>query len=584
MNWFARQWRNRRGRSAVLRTGTAEVEIEPDEIFLDSSNLPSLDPAQLEGRVERPVSRFGIVTAGVLFVLVVGIFGFRAYDLEVVEGAQYAAAAANNSLSRSLIFAQRGVIYDTNGVELAWNEPAQGTSTPYASRRYTSLPGLGLLLGYVRYPQQDASGNWWSTALSGVAGAEKLFDGALSGTNGSEILEKDALGNVTRQHIVEPPVDGADVTLSIDAKMQSKLFQILSQHAQDNGFEGGAAVIMDVRTGKIVAITSFPEYAPQAMTDGDAAAIASYNADPESPFLFRAVAGAYTPGSIVKPFIATGALTEGVITPTTQIYSDGSISVDNPYDPTHPYVYHDWRYQGWMDVRHGIAYSSDVFFYEIGGGYKDQPGMGIDNINKYLHMFGFGSTTGSIFPNELAGTLSSPAWKAANFDGQPWRLGDTYISSIGQYGTQVTPLQAVRAVAALANGGTLLTPQITKDAPIQSSHLDIPPQNMEIAREGMRLSVTDPRGAAASMNNPWVQVAGKTGTAQLGLHNEWMNAWAVGFWPYDHPRYAFAVVLEHAPAGTLSGAAPAMYPFFQWLAATEPQYVGEASSTEEVAD
>jgi penicillin-binding protein 2 len=571
MHWIGRVWRNSRGSAARGAWTRPRVEIEPDEIFLDSSNLPSLDPTQLEGRVERPVSRFGIASTGALFILIVGIFGFRAYNLQVVEGAQYASASDSNRLSQSLIFAERGVIYDRNGKELAWNEP--GTDVPYADRQYATLPGFADLIGYVRYPRADSNGTWWRTDLTGVTGIEHLFDAQLAGTNGSKLVEVNALQQVQREHIVNPPVDGTDVKLSIDADVQSELFTLLSEHAAANHFQGGAAAIMDVKTGQLLAITSFPEYDQEAMTTGDSAKIQAFANDPNSPFLFRAISGAYTPGSIVKPFVASAALNEGVIDPNTQILSTGSISVPNAYDPAKPSVFKDWRVQGWVDMRHAIAYSSDVYFYEVGGGFEGQPGLGITRLDEYFKKFGFSIAPGGIFPDEAAGLIPTPAWKAATFNGDPWRLGDTYITAIGQYGMQVSPLQAVRAFSALANGGTLLTPKITADAVAQGTSVGIPDSLLQIVREGMRLGVTSDLGTAHAMDINGIELAGKTGTAQLGSHNEWMNSWAVGFWPASHPRYAFAVVLEHAPAGTNSGASPAMNPFFYWLIKNKPQYI-----------
>lgn len=569
--WLVRLFRNWRGRNATQRIVGMHAEIEPDEIFLDSSNLPSLDPAQMEGRVERPFSRGSGIALGVAFLIVVVGFGFRAYDLQVVDGAAYAAAAASNRLAHSLIFAERGVIYDRNGIELAWNEP--NDPLPYPRREYYASPGLAHLLGYVRYPRADDTGAWWRTELAGVSGTESLFDTQLAGENGNKILERDALGAVQREHLVEPATAGDDITLSVDAELQSKLYELLSQHARNFNFKGGAAAIIDVHTGELIALTSFPEYSSQAMVDADSEKIKQYTSSVSSPFLFRAVAGAYTPGSIVKPFVAAAALTEGIISPLKEIYSSGELVVPNPYDPGNPSIFKDWKAHGYTAMREALAVSSDVYFYEVGGGFGDQEGLGINRLDMYFQKFGFGKTTGSIFGDEVSGTIPTPEWKAEVFDNDPWRLGDTYITAIGQYGMQVTPLQVVRAFAALANGGTLLTPHVLKGEDSQGTSIAIKDEDLRVVREGMREAVTSEDGTARAMNVPGLKLAGKTGTAQLGTHNEWMNSWAVGFWPYDNPKYAFAVVLEHAPAGTNSGASPAMNPFFYWLVENRPDMV-----------
>lgn len=561
-----------RGNAAVHRTGVSSVEIEPDEIFLDSSNLPSLDPAQLEGRVERPVPSAAIIATGVFFLLIIVVFSSRVYDLQIVKGAEYAAVSAANRLARSLTFAERGVIYDRNGTELAWNEPSE--EVPYALRHYYEGSGLAHLLGYLRYPRADNSGIWWRTELAGVSGIESTFDTQLAGINGYKIIEKDALGEVQREHLVDPSVDGADLKLSVDAEVQSKLYDTLYSHALAHNFDGGAAVIMNVETGELLAITSFPEYSQDAMVSGDTDRIAQDSNDRRSPFLFRAVAGAYTPGSIVKPFVAVAALIEGVINPTKQILSTGALTVPNPYDPDNPSVFKDWKAHGWVDMRNAIAVSSDVYFYQIGGGFAEQAGLGIKRIDDYFKIFGFGAHTDSVFvEDEVTGVIPTPEWKLEVFDGDPWRVGDTYITSIGQYGMQVTPLQAVRAFAALVNGGKLLSPQVVSGAKSEWTNLGLDESAMQVAREGMRLAVTSDNGTARAMNVYGIKIAGKTGTAELGYNNEWMNSWAVGFWPYEDPKYAFAVVLEKAPAGTAAGASPAMYPFFEWLVENRPELV-----------
>jgi penicillin-binding protein 2 len=231
-----------------------------------------------------------------------------------------------------------------------------------------------------------------------------------------------------------------------------------------------------------------------------------------------------------------------------------SISLPNPYDPAHPSVFKDWRAQGYEDMRHALAVSSDVYFYEVGGGFQTQKGIGIDNIEKYVRMFGFGTTTNINFPGEQRGIIPDPAWKATNFKGEVWRIGDTYNTTIGQYGFQVTPIQAVRAVAAMANGGTLLTPTFLKDdiaRPLTMISLD--PSYFQIVREGMRLCVTE--GTCTALNVPYLDVAAKTGTAQLGVSKDLVNSWTIGFWPIEKPKYAFAVVMERASKTNQFGAA-----------------------------
>jgi penicillin-binding protein 2 len=349
------------------------------------------------------------------------------------------------------------------------------------------------------------------------------------------------------------------------------LYDAIAARADASGFQGGSGVVMDIETGEIVALTSYPEFSLQKLSDGDTESLKLLVANKRQPFLNRAVNGLYAPGSIVKPFMGVAALTEGVIDEYKQILSTGSISLPNPYDPSKPSVFKDWRPQGLVDLRHAIAVSSDVYFYEVGGGFQSQPGLGIERIDKYLRLFGFGAPAGLIGFDEPAGTIPTPDWKLATFKGDPWRIGDTYHTAIGQYGVQVTPLQAARAVAALANGGRLMTPTLFASSTPEAVNLNIPQHNLDVAKEGMRLGVVE--GIAGAVKLPSVAVAAKTGTAQVGVHNEFINSWLVGFFPYEHPRYAFAIVLERGPAATLVGAPATGGDFFRWMEANTPEYL-----------
>jgi penicillin-binding protein 2 len=530
------------------------------------------------------MSRRAIFGVGAVFAIIAALFSFRAFDLQVAQGATYADISVNNTLQKDLMFAERGIIYDRNGKELAWNTPAPAgqstlagaaTTTPYALREYTSLPGLSLLLGFITYPKRDQSGEWWREDYAGVSGVELAYNSLLDGTNGNSMVETDAHGNLERENIVSPPQNGQNVTLSIDADLQSQLFKTLVAGASKDGFVGGAGVIMDVRTGELLAITSFPEYDDNAFQSGDSAAIASAANNPNSPLLDRAVSGLYTPGSIVKTIFAAGALDAGIVTPQTIIVSTGHITVPNQFDPLHPSIFNDWTVHGPIDMETAIAVSSDEYFYTVGGGYGGQKGLGISGLDKYAAMFGLGTTTGIDLAGERAGTIPSPSWKAVISPQDPiWRLGDTYHTAIGQYGFQITPIQAVRYASAIANGGKLFTPQLLASSTPAFTQIPISDSDLAIVRAGMRLAVTSTRKDATDnvMDIAGIEIAGKTGTAQIGAHNQWVNSWAIGFWPANDPKYAFAVVLEKGPSTETFNAADSVAPFFSWLVANHPEY------------
>ncbi len=561
-------WRRRRRRV---------TEIAPDEVMLDSSNLPEFDTSQFEGRLEKPISKVSLFMVVIIFGIIAVVYIIQTGNLQIAHGDEYRGRSERNLLRPVPIFAGRGVIEDRIGHLLAWNAPSQtvsatATDEVVATRQYATTTGLSHVLGYVKYPSKDKNGFYYQDDFEGVAGAEKYFDPNLQGRNGSRLIEVDAHGDIISGNVVRPPVQGASVTLSIDSRVQSSLYDHIKGIAESVGFAGGAGVIIDVRTGELIALTSYPEYSSQVMSDrNDTARIKSLLANKDLPFLNRAVDGLYTPGSVVKPYVALAALTEHTIDPSTVIVTTGSVSIPNPYDPTKSTVFKDWKNNGSLDMRHAIAASSDAYFYIIGGGYKDQKGLGIANIDKYLRMFGLGSQIPDSFAQGKIGTIPTPEWKKTTFN-EDWYLGNTYHTAIGQYGFQVTPIQMARAVAAMANSGILLTPTIIKD---DGPHVDrfidaIPAKNFQIVREGMRLSVTE--GTSKALNVPFTNVAGKSGTAELGVSKDKVNSWITGFWPYENPKYAFTVMLEKGSVHNLIGAAAAMRQQLDWMGEHTPEY------------
>ncbi len=549
-------------------------DIAPDEIFLDSQNLPDFDVHQFEGRIEKPISKWSLTLLSSLFIIICGVFMYKLWVLQVAESSQYAVKSENNRLADTIIFAHRGVIFDRSDTPLVWND-LNDKNGDFALRVYATSTGLSTILGYVKYPTKDTSGFYYQTTYIPKDGIEKIYDAVLSGKNGSKMKETDALGTETALQIVDYPRDGDNLHLSIDAGVQKSMYDAMIDYAARAGYRGGGGVIMDVQSGEIIAMASFPEYDSNILSLGsDTEKIKGYLNNKNNPFLNRVIGGLYTPGSIVKPFIAMGALTEKIIDPQKNILSTGSLSVPNPYNPDKPTIFRDWKAHGYVDMREAIAVSSNVYFFEIGGGFAGQKGLGISNIEKYMRMFGFGEKTGIESYGEKAGVIPNPTWKKSLFGAdEEWRLGDTYNTSIGQYGVQVTPLQAVRAIGAIANGGKLLYPTVIKPSSSYES-LSIPVPLAEddfvIVREGMRMTVTE--GTAQSLNFPFVKVAAKTGTAELGPTKSLVNSWTVGFFPADKPRYAFAVVMEKGRANNQVGATLIMRDVLSWMNLNAPEY------------
>ncbi len=549
-------------------------DIAPDEIFMDSKNLPDFDISQFEGRLEKPIGKRVHLIFGGVALLLAFVFVFKLWDLQIANGSSFRERSENNKLKQSLLFAPRGVIYDRQGERLAWNQST--TSLEVALERfYSESEGLSMVLGFLKYPAKDSNGFYYEEEFTAKDGAELYFNESLSGSNGLRLAEVAVDNTLISESVVNPPRAGADVVLSIDAKIQSELYKNMRQLSESVGFQGGAGVIMDVHSGEILAMASYPEYDSKVMTEGwDREQIALFDRDPRKPFLNRILSGLYTPGSIVKPFLAFGALEEGIISPEKEIVSTGQLVVPNPYNPDKPTIFRDWRAHGATNMKRAIAVSSDVYFYQIGGGFGSQRGLGIERIKKYLELFGFTHKTGFDNSVEATGLIPDPVWKEKTFDGEVWRVGDTYNTAIGQYGMQITPIQAVVAVSALANGGFRTPPTLMRMATGTQEigeRIAGQAESFEIAKEGMREAVID--GTARGLNTNAVAIAAKTGTAELGARKEFVNSWVIGFWPYENPKYAFAVVMERGPVANLVGATSVMRKTIDWMAVNTPEYL-----------
>ncbi len=544
-------------------------EIYPDEILLDARNMPSFNKDQFEGQLEQPIAKYVPSALGVFSLLILLMLLGRVGYLQFVRGAAFRERSVTNSLRYIPDYAARGTIYDRNGKALAWND---------TSRTYSAAAGFGHLLGYVGYPREAelAKEKYEPKELVGIEGVEYTYNRQLEGEKGRKLIEIDALGKVQSEAINVPSRPGTDLTLSIDSGVQVAFYESIKAIALDRGFSGGAGVMMDVRTGEVLALTSYPEYDPNELAPRDTPRVklADYFTDKRQPFLNRAVHGLYTPGSVVKPILALAALEEGVISPQRQILSTGALRLPNPYNPGQESVFKDWKEHGLVDMRRAIAVSSDEYFYQIGGGYKSQPGLGIANIEKYSRLFGLAEKTGIALKGEPKGTIPSPEWKAAHFDGEAWRIGDTYHTAIGQYGYQVTPLEMVRAIAAIANKGQLLHPQLLRDASSTMVSVErvipIAGEKFTIIHEGMRMATEV--GTAIGINVPYVEIAAKTGTAELGVSKAYVNSWVTGFFPYEHPRYAFVVVMERGKRANTIGAVATMRRFLDWMQEHVPEY------------
>ena len=563
----------------MFRRKKYDHKIYPDEIFLDSRNISGFDTSQFEGRLEKPIGKKTFIYTGALIGFLGLFFVSRIFYLQVFEGEKFTARSERNSFKKENITPLRGAIYDRTGTVLVWNGEE--------GRMYADIPGLGHILGYTGLPSKEdfkKKPDISSENMVGKDGIEEKYEELLGGNSGIKLTERDSQGNTVSESVQFVPQNGQNLTLTIDSKVQSYLYAAMESVVKERDFEGGAAVVLDVSSGNILAMTSVPEYSSKVLSEGGPEdLINGYINNKNKPFINRAISGLYAPGSVVKPFVALAALSEGIISPEKKIFSAGQISIPNPFFPDKKTIFKDWKAHGWVDMRQALAVSSDVYFYEIGGGFEDVKGLGINKIYEYAKKFGLGEKTGIDLLGEAEGTVPSPAVKEKNNPADPlWRVGDTYISAIGQGYFLTTPIEIAVYIASIANSGKIVVPRLVKtdsleaELPSGSSasklkQIDIPEEYFKTVKEGMRMAVTE--GTAQGLSFPDLKIAAKTGTAEVGGKKNFIHSWVVGFYPYENPKYAFAMVLEKGHAGNTIGAPYAMKRFFDWLKLYHPEYV-----------
>jgi penicillin-binding protein 2 len=454
----------------------------------------------------------------------------------------------------------------------------------------------------------------------GYAGVEYTLNDILIGTPGHRTVEVDVAGKELR-NLEAPvaPVAGNNVVLTIDTRLQQASEAALKTAVDYwnnvyNGYEritSGVAIAMNPKTGEVLAMAQFPTYENNRM----ARIIPSYyyrqlEQDPRHPLLNYAVSTVYPPGSTFKLATATGALNEGVVTPSTVIDAPAFITLTNSYSPTDPgssETFYDWTYTfygelsglGKLPFLKCIALSSDVCFYKVGGGYTGEvdQGLGILRLQQYAQALGYNQQSGIELPGELAGLIPDPTWKRI-FKGENWSTGDTYLAAVGQGYVEATPLQVLLSAVTIANNGRLMQPTIVREVidgegnviqpftprlrwdvttdPLIKEFLcsgadctdtgkmkTISPATIQEVQTGMHMASTDSRGTLNhdfSFQNYPISIAGKTGTAEycddvarakhLCQRGEWpSHGWTVVYAPYDDPEIAVLVFLYNAGEG-----------------------------------
>jgi penicillin-binding protein 2 len=441
----------------------------------------------------------------------------------------------------------------------------------------------------------------------GYAGVEQSLNEILSGTNGTRVVEVNVAGEIIR-NLEEPiePIPGNDVTLTIDSRLQSVAREALISEIEFwNRWSGrtiansGVVIVSKPDTGEILAMVSYPNYENNRMEQ----AIPGYyyeqlSEDPQRPLFNTAISAELPPGSVFKLAPALGILNEGVVTPEQTVNCPGEITITEKYyenDPGSPRKYVCWDENGHGDVNFlwGVAYSCDIYWYKVGGGYEgevEDGGLGMWRIAEYARALGYGSLSGIELPGETEGLIPDPTWKRVTV-GENWSIGDTYIATMGQGYVLATPLQVLNSIATIANGGHLMETtlvdkisepdgtlvednqpterwNITEDSVINvyddnvvtGETKTVQPWVIELAREGMRLVVTDGTAETEFRGDPY-NSAGKTGTAEYcddvaqaqGLceFGKWpAHAWYVGYAPYDNPEIAVVAFVYGGEEGS----------------------------------
>jgi penicillin-binding protein 2 len=433
------------------------------------------------------------------------------------------------------------------------------------TREYPFGPRLAHVVGYVAPPNEKDVAEETMLALPGMrvgrAGMERTHEPSLRGRAGAVQLEVNAVGRVIRELDRQEGTQGRDVSLTIDAELQENVLQRL-------GEESASAVVMDARNGEVLAMATTPSFDPGLFNSGiSQAQWVEWTNNRRAPLINKAAAGLYAPGSTFKMVVAIAGLESKSVTVNDRVFCPGYLDYGDRR-------YHCWsKYgHGHMDMRGALKNSCDVYFYEVARR------TGIDRIAAMANRFGLGTKLAIDLPGTRTGFVPTRAWRQSK--GKAWNIGDTIVCGIGQGYLQLTPLSLATMTARLATGravephltraiaGQRLSGATAEDWPA----LGLPERMLGVAREGMWAVVNEQGGTAtvAKLDLPGVQMAGKTGSVQVrnvtreqrerGYKSEnlpWElrpHALFVAFAPYDAPRYALALVVEHGNAGSAAAA------------------------------
>lgn len=416
--------------------------------------------------------------------------------------------------------------------------------TVIPTRSYLFPESMSHILGYV-----SESGNF-DDKYEGKDGIELFYNEILSGTKGYTQRKFDSQNNVIDTYSGVSPISGKDIKLTIDTELQNYIFEKLKDKVEGTeGSTGGSVIVINPRTGEIIALVNFPTYNIQKFSDG----ISSQDylkllENPGKPFFNRSVSGVYPPGSVFKLVTAAGILEEDIAQPNDTIFDKGYIEIKN-------YRYNNWKLDGHglVDLDRAMAVSNDTYFYIYTAGFEDKKGLGVEKLHDWALKFNFSKLTGIDLPGEAKGFMPDGKYKQ-------WYLGDTFITAIGQGDVLATPLQTTLLMSYFAGNQVVYKPylvseidnKVRKNSILYSNLLS--KENFETIKKSLR-SVNDPGGTAYPFHNfeeKWgFDSAGKTGTSEF-LKNGIMetHAWYSGFAPYEDAEIVVTVFLEDGGGGS----------------------------------
>jgi len=413
-------------------------------------------------------------------------------------------------------------------------------------RTYPSSRFAAHLLGYVREANEEQlkQGRHRRGDMVGQTGLERLLDEHLRGRDGGESIEVDAMGRLVRLVQQTEPHPGAQVITTVDRRIQEAAEQALEGLA-------GAIVVMDPRNGDVLAMASAPAFPIDRFTGTiDRDAWLAIVRDPGHPMLNRALQTQYAPGSVFKVVVTAAGLQEGTLTPLDRVHCGGRFHLG-------AWTFKDWKEggHGSVDLHRAMAQSCNVFFYQAG------LKIGGAAIVKYASAFGLGRPTGVDLQSERPGFLPQPKVRRGR---QIWPAGETVNMSIGQGALLVTPIQVARLMAAVANGGVLWKPRLVQrveradrgtiysDPGQVMGHVDLSPVVWAFLKQSL-WSVVNEGGTGAAARIPGLDVAGKTGTAQMIANSKASrgedHAWFAAFAPLREPEVVVVVLIERGGKG-----------------------------------